>query len=422
MDIKKRFPLYAGMLCGILFLLSMLFFVASCKNVTDEPQSTPPPVTPPLQTIPIAGRTFTLLSAAPSGTASGSETAPKIHLDGTSDVITIDDGTITAYDDTDDTWGYHSQLKGLLSCAGWEQGDTFTFGRVDANEEFVDAEKICAITKVGAGQSIHIILGSALPPDFFSQHLTFTGNLSRSVNISGQRPYPSVFTLKRVANSSSPPTAWAMYNFYGVEVTPKAEHTLALMYGDTVHLTPIKSGGTYGGSPQTEAVALASDNPNTALNSKWNSKLAGLELSVGQYVANCPIHIINHKAPATVGLSVVNFIVDVSATNPGVYGAEISADVATTVKIDWTSVLPAGSVRSVKLTASGGSATIFTVSASVLPSGETHVDNSGTGIASSSAPAANLYTTTNSTFNGTGTDTQFALSVSSGGTTTVTKL
>jgi hypothetical protein len=267
MMIKRRFRPHAAA------LLVALFSLAGCelRNWSrDLFHDTPPEETgEDPKSIPIAGRTFTVLGAAPTDhNAANGVPLPDpsypyiradIHLDTTTNVITIDEGAIIAYDDT---WVYHSQLKGLLSCAGWEPGDTFTFGREDANGAFVDAEKISGVTKVGTRQSIHLILGSArlLPPKFFSQSLTFTGNSSCGVNISGVngvvKPIsPSVIRLKMVPDSSSPPTAWAMYNFYGVEVTPKGGDTLAAMLEpNVVHLSPF-SGGI---GNTTTAVALAS--------------------------------------------------------------------------------------------------------------------------------------------------------------------
>jgi hypothetical protein len=241
-----------------------------------------------------------------------------------------------------------------------------------------DVEQVSGITKVATGFSIHIILGThptagtTLPLEFLSQAPTFKGNPTRGVDISGLMPTdPSVFTLENNSNA-------AKYNFYGVEVTPNVTKTLAAMLvPDVVHLTPSTNGNA-------TAVVLASGNPNL------------VRLDISGY----PLRITNHKAP----VSGTNFIVNMRGMNPGVSGATVVADMATTVKIDWqyepTWGAPEGGPvyrknKWVDLTATGG-AVVFTVSGAALAAGNNYVSSTGAvGAADSTATGTTIYSATN---------------------------
>jgi hypothetical protein len=418
MNTKKRFPPAAVIPGGLFLVLFSLFFLAGCdlqdwsRDLFHDTESSPPL---PAKFIPVAGRTFTVLNAAPAvhnGANGVTESPPSypyiradIHLNTTTDVITIDEGAIKTYDNTS---VHHSQLKALLLCAGWQQGDTFTFGRVNPySGEFVDAEQVAFITKAAGGSSfISIVLSSDLPPGFFSQAPTFTGNPTYGVNISGLMPTDlSVFTLKSISNT-------AMYNFYGVEVTPKAVQTLAAMLvPNVVHLTPGPRENPTAGR-NTTAVVLASGNP----------ALYRLDISGG------PLLITNHKAP----VSGANFIVNLRGMNPGVSEATVSADVATTVNIDWqyepTWGAPEGGPvyrknKWVDLTATAASV-VFTVSGAALAAGNNYVSSGGgLGAADSAASTITIYSASAGSITAVtpANRTDFKVTLTSGQTSRITR-
>ncbi|GHV65588.1 hypothetical protein AGMMS49587_20030 [Spirochaetia bacterium] len=308
---------------------------------------------------PLAGKTFTVAAAASPAYID------YIYWNATTSKIEIGNGTpvFDQYNPATDT--AYAVLKDFLLLTGVLATDKITFdgGGLISGIEKVDTTTSPIVIKIGASGTATEIAAAA-----FASGVTLTQSITNGIDVTGAD----------LAIGTALILDTATYNVYGVSIQVLAGSNAIVTQSGANELTL-----DAGSATATVSIAAA-------------SSITGIKL-------------------VTTALTTISNVKPNTEINVGsISGVTISAQAATTVDI--TGLTTIGDT--VNLAAVGG-ARVFTLIAPALPGTDTYVQNTATGVASSSAATVNIYGTTASTFSGSGTNTGFALSVASGATTTV---